>query len=408
MRLIHTADWHLGATLRGHDRAWELGQVLDALVGIVRDKEADAIVVAGDVFDSQNPSGEAQRLLYDTLAALHRARPGLTVIMTAGNHDAAGRLEAPQALLSAFGVRAVGNVRRTGGRIDVERHLVMLSKGKRAEALVLAVSHPTAACLPPWTRTADGTGSPVVAATRALYGELVAGARPHLGKAALIVTGHLHVSGGEESEGAERRILVGGEHAVPPDIFPDDAAYVALGHLHKPQRIGRETIRYSGSLIPLSATELGYGHGVTLVTIERGKTAVEHIPLPRPVPFLRLPETGEATAADLADRIEALGLPADLPVERRPFLRVHLAREGLDPGFRAEVDRLGERLPVRIVDIRLTPRAGQTEGAPVDAPGVRLADRAPDELFRAAFRRTHGVDPQAAHLDAFHATSAEA
>ncbi len=83
-----------------------------------------------------------------------------------------------------------------------------------------------------------------------------------------VLTGHLHVAGGIESEGAERRILVGGQHAVPPDVFPAEASYVALGHLHKAQAVGRETVRYSGSLIPLSATEIPYAHGVTLVSVD--------------------------------------------------------------------------------------------------------------------------------------------
>lgn len=409
MRFIHAADWHLGATLRGHSREWEQRAVLAALVEVVAAREADALIVAGDIFDSQNPSGEAQRLLYDTLAALHRVRPGLAIVLTAGNHDAAGRLEAPQALLAEFGVRTVGNVRRTGGRVDIDRHLVPLAGGQsRDKALVLAVSYPTAACLPPWTRMPAAAGSPIVAATRALYAELGAAARTRLGQAALIVTGHLHVAGGIESEGAERHILVGGEHAVPPDIFPDEAAYVALGHLHKAQWVGRETVRYSGSMIALSATERAYAHGLSLVTLDGGPAVIEHISLPRPVEFLRVPEAGEATLGELADRLAALALPGDLPAERRPFAQVHLVREGLDAGFRAEVDRLGERFAVRIVDIRLTPRPEAGAADPSAAAGVRLADLAPRELFRRAYLRTHGREPEASHLDVFHSASAEA
>ena len=113
-----------------------------------------------------------------------------------------------------------------------------------------------------------------------------------IGDAPLILTGHLHVAGGLESEGAERRILIGGEHAAPPDIFPDDVAYVALGHLHRPQKFGRETIRYSGSLVPMSKTEIDYDHGVTIVEIGVGETRIAHTPMTRSVAHLRLPARG--------------------------------------------------------------------------------------------------------------------
>jgi exonuclease SbcD len=110
IRVLHTADWHIGQTLRGYSREYEHARVFDQLIGIVAEREIDALLVAGDIFDSQNPSGEAQRLFYETIERLHRARPAMKTIITAGNHDAAGRLEAPHPLLARFNVRVVGNV----------------------------------------------------------------------------------------------------------------------------------------------------------------------------------------------------------------------------------------------------------------------------------------------------------
>jgi DNA repair protein SbcD/Mre11 len=229
MRILHTGDWHIGQTLSGFDRAHEFRAVLAQLAEIVREREIDVVVVAGDVFDTQNPSGEAQRLLYEALVALHKARPdsklGVQTILTAGNHDAAGRLEAPRGLLEAINVRVVGNTRRVDGQLDAQRHLLPLVAPGTSEiaAHVLAVSYPTPACLP--TLAQQGVaqqgvaqqagppqeGSSIVHATRALYAELMDGVRPALAGLPLIVTGHLHVAGGLESEGpSERRILVGG------------------------------------------------------------------------------------------------------------------------------------------------------------------------------------------------------
>lgn len=108
----------------------------------------------------------------------------------------------------------------------------------------------------------------MVRAVRELYQELAETLAPRLAGLPFLTAGHRHVRGGAESEGAERSILVGGQHAVPHDAFPAGSAYVALGHIHKEQPAGAETIRYSGSLILLSATEQPYKHGVTLITID--------------------------------------------------------------------------------------------------------------------------------------------
>lgn len=124
IRILHTADWHIGQTLRGYAREGEHRAVLDRIVSIAAEREVDLLVVAGDVYDGQNPSGASQRLFYDALAALSRIRPDMTTVVVAGNHDAASRLEAPHPLLEAFNVQVVGNVRRHDGNIEADRHLV--------------------------------------------------------------------------------------------------------------------------------------------------------------------------------------------------------------------------------------------------------------------------------------------
>lgn len=402
LRIIHTADWHIGQTLAGHSRDFEHRAVLTELAAIARAREADALIIAGDIFDHQNPSGDAQKLFYETLIALKAACPRMTIVVTAGNHDAAGRLEAPRALLHLSGIHVTGNIRRVNGMIDAARHLVPLhdAYGKLA-AHVLAVSHPTAACLPPLPRLDDVSGSPVAEATRALYAELFAATQSLSAGLPLIVTGHLHVAGAIESEGAERHILVGGQHAVPPDVFPVSAAYVALGHLHKAQGIGRDTIRYSGSLLPLSATELSYRHGVTLVTLDVGKVVTDHIPVRRPVAFLRVPERGEIALDHLSAHLAALNLPADLPPHLRPFVQVWLSRDGLKSGFRTTVDALAETFPIRLVETKVAPLATET-AALVRDPVQRLSDLKPDDLFRQAFEIELGREPALEHLQAFH------
>ena len=408
IRILHTADWHIGQTLRGFSREHEHRKVFRRLEEIIVERNVDALIIAGDVFDSQNPSGEAQQLFYDTLVRLSRARPRMTTVIVSGNHDAAGRLEAPRPLLEAFNIRVVGNVRRHDGQIEASRHLVPIVDASGALAAhVLAVSYPTAACLPSLTRLDDEAGSPVVAGVRTLYAELLEALRPQMDGLPFVATGHLHVAGGVESEGAERRILVGGQHAVPHDVFPPEASYVALGHLHKAQAVGRDTVRYSGSLIPLSATEQPYLHGVTLVSLDGVQIVSEHIPIGRPVAFLRLPEAGDMRLADFGDHLTALDLQPDLPISERPFVQVRLAREGLQPGFREEIDRIAESFPVRIVEARVTAAPDTLNELVVADPWIRLAERDPEDLFKLAFERAFGVAPDAAHLDVFHRARAE-
>lgn len=409
IRILHTADWHVGQTLRGFSREYEHRKVFERLEEIVVERNVDALIIAGDVFDSQNPSGEAQQLFYNALVRLSRAQPRMTTVIVAGNHDAAGRLEAPRPLLEAFKIRVVGNVRRHEGRIEAARHLVPIADASGAVAAhVLAVSYPTAACLPNLTRLDGESGSPVIAGVRSLYAELLDTLRGQMDSLPFVLTGHLHVAGGIESEGAERRILVGGQHAVPHDVFPTEASYVALGHLHKAQAVGHDTVRYSGSLIPLSATEQAYAHGVTLVSLDGAQVTSEHIPVGRPVPFLRLPEAGDMRLTELGDYLTALGLQADLPINERPFVQIRLARDGLPPGFREEIDHIAENFPVRIVDARVAAIPGALNEAVLTDPLIRLAERDPEDLFKLAFEREFGAAPDAAHLDVFHRARAEA
>ena len=410
MRIIHTADWHIGQTLAGYARDHEHRAVLASLARIAEEREADALVIAGDIFEHQNPSGEAQRLFYETLVALKRARPSMTIVVIAGNHDAAGRLEAPRVLLEGLGVHVVGSVRRVNGRIvDAVRHLIPLAgvDGEIA-ANVLAVSHPTAACLPPFGSLAAAEGtSPVVQGTRELYATMMHETGAGRDGLPLVVTGHLHVAGGTESDGAERRILVGGQHAVPASVFPDEAAYVALGHLHKAQKIASEKVRYSGSLMPLSASEIDYSHGVILVSLDGSRAAAEHVDIPRPVEFLRLPKKGAMHLDELGDHLKALDLPKEIDAAHRPFVSVRISQAGAHAGARAEIDQIASKFPVRVVDSRIV--APEAAAAREDAePIVRLTELDPEDLFRKAFEKTHKRAPEAAHLDAFHRAAAEA
>lgn len=401
LKIVHTADWHIGRTLNGWARLNEHAAFLERLAAIVVECRADALVVAGDVFDSMAPNAEARTLFYRTIDRLSSLVPHITTVIISGNHDHAGQLEAPHALLRRHRVHAIGTIARRDGRPDLERHLVPLrDRAGDVKAHVLAVPFLTGSDIPRLPEAANG--SPVAAGVRQLYAEMIGAARGPAGGQPLIVTGHLTLAGAAETEMSERRILIGGEHALPHDVFPAELAYVALGHLHRAQEVGRTTIRYAGSPFPMSATERPYRHGVSLVAIGEGGTAVEHVPVERPVPFLRLPEQGALERSEVEGAFAALGLDADIAVEDRPFVHVAVAVDGPASGLRAEIDDIAERYPVRIAALPEIVRPElPAEVRPAPAPPPQLKEMDPVELFTRAFTQQHHVPPGLEHLAAF-------
>ncbi len=391
LRLLHTADWHLGQTLRGYSRDEEQAAALHSLINELKTHQPHALIVAGDIFDSPNPSAQAQHLLYKTLVAIHTASPNTTTILTAGNHDAATRLESPRDLLSAFNVHVVGNIRRHHNHTLTQHHLIPITANNQPLAHVLAISYPTAACLP---------ASPtLIDSVKTLYADLVEQTKRQWQGLPLILTGHLHVSGAQTSEGAERNILIGGENAFPANHFPPEAAYVALGHLHKPQRIGADHIRYSGSLIPLSASEIDYKHGITLVEIDNQTVTTKHLEIPRPLPFHRLPYKGYASFDDIPTLLKSLQLNQDNPPSQRPFAQIRLTRKGLPATFREDLATMAENAGLRLVDTRLEDI--EATAATTTIPTTSIADHDPNHFFQIAFERTHNHPPSPAHLAIF-------
>ncbi|WP_068315091.1 exonuclease SbcCD subunit D [Polycladidibacter hongkongensis] len=411
--ILHSADWHIGQTLNGWSRGYEHACFFSQLREIVEQRQVDALIIAGDVFDNQNPSAEAMRHLFEVLHGLRQVRPHLTTVMVAGNHDPAGRLEAPALLLQEIGVHVCGGVNWLHGKLDPARHLVALRDGAGVvRAQVVALPFPRASDLPSLgTLSDEGQGSPVVRAVHALYDEAAQMGREAAGpELPLLATGHLHVQGGEESEASERRILVGGEHAVPASAFCDEFDYVALGHLHKPQRVGRDTIRYSGSPFPLSVSEQNYKHGVSLLRFQEGKrqAEIEHVLLPRPVAFHRIGGKEGALLEEVAGLLDELELASDVPVEARPFLHVNLAPQTSGSGLRAELEQILSDYPVRGAGMSVMRKDEPRTLADEESASLqRLAELQPEDLFLQVFEQTHGVPATAAHTALFRQVTTE-
>lgn len=399
MRILHSADWHIGQTLNGWTREAEHEIWFDRLADTIEDEKVDVLLVAGDIYDVINPSGAAQRLLYETLKRLKDRRPNLITIITSGNHDPIGRLDAPKTILEILDVHVVANLRRREGEIDHAAHMIPLPDASgTVQAWVCAIPFLRAADLPGLSFSQEtGRGSPIVDAARRLHARFAEVAEETAGGLPVIAMGHLHCQGGSESEGAERHILIGNEHALPVDVFPESFSYVALGHLHRPQSHANGRVRYSGSCFPLSAAEAGYDHGATLIELEGGGIEMRHVSIPRPSAMLRFPLQGTMSFPEFEKALADAELDPSVPKDLQPFVYVNLEATGPAAVLLTDAERLLASHPVRIAGIRVRKSSEQGEAPRLTS----LTETTPEHLFRLTFEKVNGVAPQDRHVAAF-------
>ena len=268
MRVLHTADWHLGQRFQqGHERLAEHRCFLNWLLQTIEAEAVDVLVVAGDVFDTGNPPAAARELYYSFLAQLKSSATCHDVVIVGGNHDSAATLNASASLLKALRVHVVGGV-----PAQLQEQCIALPHGAAVPRLVVAAV--------PFLRDAEvrqlvAGESPADRDERLRHGiaahyHALADRLGHyraLG-VPVMATGHLFAAGGTAGD-AERDIHVGTLGQITADAFPDCFDYVALGHLHRPQVVGgRAHIRYCGAPIPLSFSETGHPQQVLLVAFD--------------------------------------------------------------------------------------------------------------------------------------------
>lgn len=400
MRILHTSDWHLGHMLYDVPRDREHERFLDWLLDAIGESRADALLIAGDVFDTSNPSAAAQAMFYRFLSRARRRYERLEIVVIGGNHDSADRLDAPTPLLDGFDIRMVGGVPRgEDRRLDLDRLVVPLRDGAgEVRAWVAAV---------PFLRPADlpavaGAADPLVEGVRALYREVLDAARERRRPGQAIVgMGHLYMTGTRLSELSERRILGGNQHALPLDLFPEDVAYAALGHLHLAQQVGRPSVRYCGSPIPLAMAEIDYPHQVCLVELDgEALASVTPLRVPRVVELLRIPKSGALGKEEILAKLRALPEAEDEDPALRPFLEVRVALERPDPALRGDLEEALEGRHARLVKV----------GVELGGDGRSLADRVaermldeilPETVFQNRWRKSYEGEPPAELMEAF-------
>lgn len=284
MRILHTSDWHLGRTLYGRKRYEEFDAFLAWLAETIQQNETDALIVAGDVFDTSAPSNRAQELYYRFLCRV-AASSCRHVVVVAGNHDSPSFLNAPKELLKALDVHVIGSSAET-----LDDEVLVLRDGQGAPELIV--------CAVPYLRDRDIRRAEAGESIEDKERKLIEGIRTHYATVAsvaeqkrdelgvdipIVGTGHLFTAGGQTVEGdGVRELYVGSLAHVTAGIFPACFNYLALGHLHVPQKVnGSETIRYSGSPLPMGFGEAKQQKSVCQVTFgqEEGNSTAASVQL---------------------------------------------------------------------------------------------------------------------------------
>ena len=304
MKIVHTSDWHIGRALYGRKRYAEFEAFLSWLADLLDREDIDVLLVAGDVFDNSTPSNYAQGLYYRFLCRV-AAFPKRHVVVTAGNHDSPSFLNAPRELLKFLNVHVVGSAADTP-----EDEVIVINGPDQEPSLIV--------CAVPYLRdrdirTAEAGESvedkerKIIEGIRAHYrmvGEAAEHKRARLNKPACIVAmGHLFTAGGQTVDGdGVRELYIGSLAQVKSDVFPESIDYLALGHLHVPQRVGgSDFIRYSGSPLPIGFGEAQQEKNVLLVELSDDIPLVTNVPVPRFQELKTLRGDWQTIAGDIDD-----------------------------------------------------------------------------------------------------------
>ncbi|QWT39747.1 exonuclease subunit SbcD [Dickeya dadantii] len=383
MRIIHTSDWHLGQYFYTRSRAPEHQAFLHWLVQQVEQHQADAVIVAGDVFDNGAPPSYAREMYNHFVVALQRT--GCQLVVMGGNHDSVATLNESRALLACLNTRVIAGF---DGDIN-EQVLVLNNRAGEPGALLCAVPflRPrdvlTSQAGQSGTQKQQALQDAIASHYQRCY-QLACEQRKTLGRELpIVLTGHLTTVGVATSDSV-RDIYIGTLDAFPAQAFPP-ADYIALGHIHRPQRVAQcEHIRYSGSPIPLSFDELNHEKSVYLVHFEQGKlhevTALT-VPTEQPMQLVKgnLPEI-ERRLAGFRD------YHGDKPV----WLDIEIATQDYLSDMQQHIQTLTEPLNVEVLLLRRARE--QQQQMLVQLEKETLEELHPAEVFARRLAQENDVD----------------
>lgn len=358
MRIIHTSDWHLGQYFYGKSRAKEHQQFLNWLILQVKTHAIDAIIVAGDIFDTATPPSYARQMYFNFISTLQSYECQLVIL--AGNHDSVSMLAESKELLSALSTKVIANVTDVTMDNNLAEQVFTLNNSQGVPQAVI--------CAIPFIRPRDVIKSQagqsatdkskqlqqaIVQHYQCLFEQAKQLVKTSGFQLPIIATGHLTALGVTSSDSV-RDIYIGTLEAFPSNAFPD-ADYIALGHIHRAQKVGKtEHIRYSGSPIALSFDEAKQQKRVLLVDFEKEKLSkITDLIVPCFQPLAML----KTTLDNLHQDIETL-IPVLLTEENKTdnevklWLDIELANTGSLNDLQSKITALVKDFPVEVLLVR--------------------------------------------------------
>ncbi len=310
MNILHTADWHIGKKLHKHDLFEDFDLFANWLYDLIQQKNSSLLLISGDLFDLANPSSEARQQYYRTLMKLRNL--DCTIIITGGNHDSPDMLNAPRELLKALNVHVIGGLPEKLGDCLIP----IYSKNGELELVVAALPYLRDADL---RKTTQGSNyedriEQMRAGIKCTFEEVAELAHEKFPEIPIVAMAHLFTAGIETSA-SERDIQIGNQAAFSASQFGDHFNYIALGHIHKPQRVNAQvSAYYSGSPLPLSFSERSDDKRVLLLNTDNSWTP-ESIAVPNFRKLLKMSGSLERLREKLNALQTHIGLDSLLEIE---------------------------------------------------------------------------------------------
>ena len=372
MKILHTADWHIGKKLHKHYLYEDFDLFINWLIKLISEQEIEAVLISGDVFDLANPSAEARKQYYRALLQLRKTNCQL--IITGGNHDSPSMLDAPKEILNELNVTVIG-----GMPSKIEECLIPLQNKKGENELIVAAL--------PFLRDSDlrSIDEEVVYENRieairkgieATFTKAAKTSKDLYPELPVLAMGHLYAAGIESSD-SERDIQIGNQAAFQASQFGTEFSYVALGHIHKPQRVNAQIPTfYSGSPLPLSFSERKDEKRLLLIDTENGFEP-ESIAIPSFRKLIRI----SGSIAEIQQKLFSLESQGSLT----NLIEVELIEENYDANLIAQLDDLVtnfEQANFEIVKHRATFKNQLRESGKLFESHQHLEDLKPQEVFQ--------------------------
>jgi exonuclease SbcD len=372
MKILHTADWHIGKKLHKHYLYEDFDLFINWLIKLITEQEIEAVLISGDVFDLANPSAEARKQYYRALLQLRKTNCQL--IITGGNHDSPSMLDAPKEILNELKVTVIG-----GMPYKIEECLIPLQNKKGENELIVAAL--------PFLRDSDlrSIDEEVVYENRieairkgieATFTKAAKTSKDLYPELPVLAMGHLYAAGIESSD-SERDIQIGNQAAFQASQFGTEFSYVALGHIHKPQRVNAQIPTfYSGSALPLSFSERKDEKRLLLIDTENGFEP-ESIAIPSFRKLIRI----NGSIAEIQQKLFSLESQGSLT----NLIEVELKEVNYDANLIAQLDDLVtnfEQANFEIVKHRATFKNQLRESGKLFESHQHLEDLKPQEVFQ--------------------------